>query len=186
MTETSFINPPDCGTCNVYRKKLTLNSVAISDANLKTTTDLDSSYSTYNTSYHYYQIPANGWYEIRLISSATTGITNETCQISNCTVNVGIGVNVLVADSTSIASSSGNGSMYLNGNWSSRDVRDNNTDGTFEPQTVYPGSAPESKKFYLKAGQVVYLRSEANYTFNSATANITAGLNTAELTIIKL
>ncbi len=186
VTQTSFSSPPECPTCVIYFKKLFFNSIALSDINLKTTTDTHSSSGSFNSTFHYYQVPANGWYEIRLIGDAVTSIANEVCQITNCSVNVSNNVNVAVADSASNAAAKYNNFSFLNGIWFSNDVRDSNSDGTFDSYSTSPGYPPESKKYYLKAGQVVFLKAEASYQLNSATADISAGLNSAELTIIKL
>lgn len=190
VNQSSFITPSDCSTCKVNRKRIKFSTIAIGA--LQDATDTDSNSSTNSSPFSYYQVQESGWYEIRLLANTFATINAPTtCDAYGCDINVNSSVSVNFADNLSQAQTSSTGSI----GWSSayqnlRDDNDNNginnDDGVFDSVIPYPAYPPEIKRYYLKSGQILFVRFEGNYNVRDVTPNITVGLNSLDLTVIKL
>lgn len=181
-TNAQFEVPSDCPTCTVFRKRINFNSIIT--GNLQTAVDADPSAFSEGSNFHYYQIPSDGWYEIKFLASTSSTYANEMCLSMGCMVSVNSNVNVTIADNLTIATTT-NLAAYLSGQGSSKDIRDNNNDAVFDPVTSYPSYLPEARKFYLKSGQILFVRFESNYSLSSATADFTVGASSMELIVTK-
>jgi hypothetical protein len=186
LTNANFGTYPDCLTCTMYRSKLLLNTVTTTDGNFLTATDTDPNTSSNGAIFSYYQVPASGWYEIRLIPSISSTMSTPTItgsSVSNCSHSINSYVNIIVAAS---ASSVG---QYSGGMYNGFNLSDNDTNCDGIPETTYINdNPPEIKKIYLKIGQVLYLKMETNYYESGETANYSTIIpaNALDLTIIKL
>ena len=149
-------------------------------------TENNDSYSTMGSPYNYYEVPVSGWYEIRFIGQTTVKASNSICDSSGCSQNINSSLTLLVANSLS-----GNQvvdyytNIYIGANYSQSD---NDSDGVFENVFSTENGIPEIKRYYLKAGQKIFVKFESNYTQSNATADYIAGYptNSIDLTIIKL
>lgn len=190
---STFITPSDCSTCKINRKRISFSSVAIGASQVQQDTDTDSNATTNGSLFSYYQIQESAWYEVRLISNTYTTINAPTtCDLLGCDLSVNSSLTVNVSDTLAQAKSS---SMSSSINWQGsykylRDDNDNNgvnnDDGVFDPAITYPTYPPETRRFYLKAGQIIHVRFEGSYTSRDVTPDFTVGLNSLDLTIIKL
>lgn len=185
-TNASFFVPSDCGTCNMYKKRMNFNSVTMSDANFKTTNDLETNSSSYGTPFHYYEVPVSGWYELRLIPTMNVTINSSSCDANGCSHNIGMGVHVQVGNNATAAASTSAGMMWLSGTSVNKDERDMNSDMAFDSTSSWPGQPPEIKRYYLQAGQIIFVRAEGNFSQTSVTATYTVGVSAIDFTIIKL
>lgn len=185
-TESNFIIPATCPTCHNYVKKLLLSSVSVGAANVLTSTDTDIESASYGTSFNYVLIPSDGWYEFRLIANPTSSLSGTTCDSPGCNANVNANSTINLA--TSLANAQSN-SLGLSTAWvgtydSKNDI---NSDGIFDvvnnPYAIQP---PEIKKYYLKAGQILYFGFNASYGQNSATITASVTSSNMDITIIKL
>lgn len=182
VDQNSLIVPTDCPTCNVYRKKILFTSVTAGTST--TTTDSDANNASNNSNFSYFTVPSEGWYEVRFLGDLSTSITSPNCSGTSCQMSVSAGAGVYIAGSLALAQAGGNNSSIAwQGN--NKNLTDNNYDNIFDPPNYWPGSLGEAKKFYLKAGQVVYVRFEGNGTITNATGDINLGANSLDLTIIK-
>ncbi|MBP9681274.1 MAG: hypothetical protein KBD76_07705 [Bacteriovorax sp.] len=184
---SSFYTPSDCPTCHVFRKKINFDVITVNDSNLKTGIDPETSSSTYNSDFSYYQVPSSGWYEIRFTPSAAVDFTNTQCTAGGCSVNVYANFSLLIANSLS-AINSAVYSLSFQGGSSKYQSDSGGTPGTFNAATTYPSMPPEIKRIYLKMDQLLFVKFEANYSQNYATADYSFAVapNSTELTIIKL
>lgn len=185
--ESNFIVPASCPTCHNYSKKLTLSSVSIGAANLLSATDTDSESASVGSSFNYISIPSDGWYEFRFIANPTVTLSGTTCDSSGCQANINLNIAVSYANNLTSAQSTSQG---LSLGWSG--VYDNkndlNSDAAFDTNTnnLYPPPPPEIKKFYLKAGQVLYFTFNASYVASNATIATNVSVTSMDVTIIKL
>ena len=184
--ESNFIVPTYCPTCHSYSKKLLLSSASVGAANLLTTTDSDADSASYGTSFSYISIPSDGWYEFRLITNATASLAGTTCNSINCNANVN--ANSAITLATSLANAQGF-SQGVSMAWISSydNLNDQNSDGVFDAQSnLYANMPPEIKRYYLKAGQILYFSFNASYNQNVSTISANVSNSSMDFTIIKL
>ena len=188
---TDFIIPTDCVGCTnkSYRKKINFDSILINDNNLKTATDNDLNFASYGSSFSYYQVAVNGWYEIRFIADLVISSLNSLCTAPSCSHSVSEGISLFMVND--LASTSNNFFTATGPYFSaSKSENDSNSDSIFDPNNYnnYLAAPPEIKRIYLKLGQVLLVKFEANYFQSNATADYTVGVpaNSIQLEIIKL
>lgn len=186
INETNFIIPASCPTCHNYGKKLLLSSVSVGAANVLTSTDTNMESASYGTSFSYITIPADGWYEFRLVTNTTTSLSGTTCDASGCNANVNANSTINLANSLTNAQSNSQGtSMSWIGTY--ENLNDMNSDGIFDvANNMYGSQPPEIKKYYLKAGQILFFSFNASYNQNNATVTTNVTTSNMDITIIKL
>jgi hypothetical protein len=169
-----------------YRKKMLFNNLTYSDPNLKTAQDPEtaSHSSSSGQSFTYYEVPSSGWYEISVIPEFTIGVANQVCTGPSCQYNLYGSTNIILAKN--FASLKWDNGMVL-GVSKSKFERDMNMDSVFDEVNNWEGNPPESRKLYLKAGQILYIRTDASYNNTSTTADyeINYPANSIQFKIVK-
>ena len=187
ITNANFVQYSDSPTSSSYRKKILFNSLTNSDSNLKTASDPEAATfsSSSGANFTYYEAPSNGWYEISIIPEFTLSVTNQQCSYGNCQYNLNGSINILMAKSFNQIKWSNSSIVFNNQSKYERDT-DNNL--TFDDSSNWDGTPPESKKIYLKTGQILYARLDAylNQTNTSADFNINFPGSSTVFKIIKL
>ena len=186
IINSNFTAFPDCPTCNMYRKRILFDNISVSDANYKEINENYDYFSTLGQAFSYYEVSVSGWYEIRFIGQVTLSAANAVCNAASCSHNIFGNMNVQVANSLS-----GTQSLYYYNNMNygtNFSQMDNNGDSSFDNTYNGDNSIPEIKRFYLKAGQKVFVKFDASYNQTNVTADYTVGypVNSIDLTIIKL
>ena len=186
INESNFIIPSSCPTCNNFGKKLLLSSVSVGAANVLTPTDTNSESASYGTNFNYITVPTDGWYEFRLVANSTTSLSGTTCNANNCSANVNANSAIYLATSLTNAQSNTQGpSMAWTGTY--ENLNDMNSDSIFDVTNNYYGNQPpEIKRYYLKAGQILYFGFNASYTQSSSTISVNVTNSNMDITIIKL
>lgn len=186
VNQSSFIIPSACPTCHNFSKKLTLSSVSVGTANVLTSTDTDSESSSYGSNFNYISIPSDGWYEFRLITNVTTSLSGTNCDSTNCNANVNANSAIYLATSLANAQAHSQGSSM---SWVSAydNLNDANSDGMFDvSNNIYGVQPPEIKRYYLKAGQILFFGFNASYNQNLSTISASVSFSNMDITIIKL
>jgi hypothetical protein len=175
---------PDCLTCNSYRKKISFDTILVSDSDFKSEAPTDVYSSNSAESFNYYEVSSDGWYEIRFISNVNNTVTSPTCVSVGCSYSLNSNITLKMCDNLSSLQDS----SYLVSSSKSTSQSDSNSDGSFDNLYNYPGSPPEIKRYYFKAGQIIYAKFESYYSTSNSTITLSSGYpaNSANLTIIKL
>lgn len=184
--ETDFVTLSTCPTCHNFSKKILLSSASIGFGSILTATDNDVESESYNQDFSYILVPSDGWYEFRLISNVTSSLTGTGCSTANCSANVNAGAAINLVSSLSNAQ---NYSQAMSMAWvgSYANLNDSNSDGSFDaPGNIFIAQPPEIKKYYLKAGQVIYFGFNASYSGTSASVLSQVSNSNMDITIIKL
>lgn len=186
INESNFIIPSYCPTCHNFGKKLLLSTVSIGAANVLTSTDTNIDSASYGTSFNYISVPTDGWYEFRLIANSTTSLSGSTCDAPGCNANINANSTINLATTLANAQSTLQGTSVA---WagSYENLNDMNSDGIFDvTNNIYGNQPPEIRRFYLKAGQILFFSFNASYNQNSATIAMSITNSNMDITIIKL
>lgn len=188
IMNSDFIIPIDCPTCNNYRKKINFDNILINDNNFKTATDNDPNSSSHMNNFTYYEVPTSGWYEIRFVPDLKLTYINSLCLAPQCSHSIYAAISISIAKDL-ISTSSNSYAQATSYFGVSKYESDVNNDGAFELNSnYYPPQPPEIKRIYLKGGQILFAKLEANYQQTNVTADYTVDLtaNSLQLEIIKL
>ena len=186
IVNSNFTSFPDCLTCNVYRKRILFDNVSVSDTNYKIMNENNENFSTFGQPFSYYEVSTSGWYEVRFIGQTTLNAANAVCNVASCNHNAFASLNIQISNTLSGLQ---NLYYYSNINYGSNiSQMDSNGDSSFDNAYNSENGIPEIKKFYLKAGQKIFVKFDASYSQINATADYTIGypVNSIDLTIIKL
>lgn len=175
---------PDCLTCNSYRKKISFDTILVSDSDFKSEAPTDVYSSNSAESFNYYEVSSDGWYEIRFIGNVNNTVTSPMCVSAGCNYSLYSNITLKMSESLSTLQAS----TYLISYSKSTNDNDSNSDGNFDNMMNYPGYPPEVKRYFFKSGQIIYAKFESSFNTTSANITVSSGYpaNSADLTIIKL
>lgn len=186
LNTSNFSTPTTCPTCNIYSKKLMLSSISVGVSNVSQSTDTDVDSASKDSFFNYISIPSDGWYEFRLISHTISSLSGTTCSIAGCNANVNANTNINLANSLVNAQGHPPGTSVA---WVSSfdNLNDIDSDAIFDlVSNNYATQPPEIKKYYLKAGQILYFSFNASYSQNNSTVQLSVTNSSMDITIIKL
>ena len=176
-------NGGDCG----FFDKLLLDSayITISDTDLKETNNTDSTKITSTGSYSYYEVPADGWYEIRIKGNANFDLISFSCDGTDCYAQSTFAIMTKVVNIS--------GSLPDNNYSNLTDVFSNEYHSALMGNSVfsineYYASPGESERRYLKLGQAVIFYAESSIYMSTATVagTVTVPDREIEITLIQL
>lgn len=186
VNELDFNIPASCPTCHNFSKKILLSSVSVGAANVLTSIDNDIESASYGTNFNYISVPTDGWYEVRFLGTNAASLNGTTCDLPGCSANVNAASTIGIASSLANAQSQSQG-MSLGWINSNDNLNDTNTDGIFDVGSfVYMGYPPEIKRFFLKAGQIIFFGFNASYNQTNTNIKVSVSYSNMDITIIKL